>query len=420
MLPRAILFGVKAFIIQWKSPQELKKFQEKRLRHIVRYAYENSAFYRKKFKEHLITPDDICRLGDLQKIPTLTKTELRENFSQVISNRASKETCVVETTSGSTGEKVTLLQDHRATDYYAPVHLRGHVAVGLKPHHKTVYIRYKQMKTTLVEDLGLFKFYHISSDLPLDTIIQELKKIKPFAINCYPTTMYLLARTISAADAAFLSPHHIVTWSEKLTPKIRKTVEETFDCPVYDQYGAFECHSMAFECPEKKMHINADVLIMEFVKDGESVSPGERGDIIVTNLWNRAMPFIRYEIGDIGIPSDEVCPCGRGLPVMEGLEGRTDDFLVTLSGDIVLPSRVVPLFFPYEGIDIFQVVQQKKDEIVVKIVKNEFYGKDTDRTLVGKFKRIFGEKVEIRIEHVEKIEKMPGGKLRSIVCEVSP
>jgi phenylacetate-CoA ligase len=232
--------------------------------------------------------------------------------------------------------------------------------------------------------------------------------------------MYLLAHTISDADAAFLSPHHIVTWSEKLTPKIRKTVEETFDCPVYDQYGAFECHSMAFECPEKKMHINADVLIMEFIKDGKPVSPGERGDIVVTNLWNRAMPFIRYEIGDIGVPSDEVCACGRGLPLMEGLEGRTDDFLVTLSGDVVLPSRVVPIFFPFEGIDVFQVVQQKKDEIVIKIVKGTSYNEDTDRKLAEKFEKIFGEGTQIKIEYVEKIEKMPGGKLRSIVCEVSP
>lgn len=418
MLPRMVLYGLKAYAMQWKSPRAIEKFQEKELRYIVSHAYRNSSFYRHKFKEHGVGPDDIQTIDDLRKLPTVSKRELIDNFSDVISKGFREEACTVESTSGSTGENMTILHDQRAIDYYAPAHIRGHLAVGLRPQYKTAYIRYKSMGPSLIERLGFFRFCHIPSDLPPAAIIERMKEIKAFAINCYPNTMYLIAKEISQEDAEYLSPHHIVTWSEKLTPRIRKTVEETFGCPVYDQYGAFECHSIAFECKEKRMHINADVLIMEFLKDGEPVAPGERGEIVITNLWDRAMPFIRYRIGDIGGPSDETCECGRGLPLMEELEGRTDDSLVTVSGKPVLPSIVVPIFFPYPEIDAFQVVQATKKDIRIKIVKGKNYREDIDREILRKFRDIFGDEPDIRIEYVEEIKKTPGGKLRCIVSEV--
>jgi phenylacetate-CoA ligase len=418
MLIRNFLFGIKAYTMQWKSPQNLREFQEKRLRYIVRYAYENSKFYRKRFKALKIDPAEICTLADLQKIPPLTKTELRENFSHVISREFSEKTCFMETTSGSTGEHMKILHDPIALDYYSGVLMRGHMAIGLKPHHKTVYIRYKPLRSNILQKFGLYRFYHLYSDLPLDTIIAQLKEIRPFTINCYPTIMYLLAKKMSDADLNLLSLHHIVTWSEQLTPKIRNLVENRFGCPVYDQYGAYEFHSMAFECCEKRMHINADAIIMEFVQDGEPVAPGEPGEIAVTSLWNRAMPFIRYKVGDIGVPSDHTCACGRGLPVMANLVGRIEDFLVKPSGEVVLPSQVITLFYPYDEIDVFQVVQKKKDKIHLKIVRGKGYSEKVEEELLHKFKEIFGEDLTIKIEYTKEIKKATGGKQRTLICEV--
>jgi phenylacetate-CoA ligase len=417
MLPRTILYGFKALTMQWKSPQTIKKFQEKRLQYIVNHAYRNSRFYKTIFTECNITPGDIKTLNDLKILPTVTKTDLRTHFLDVLARGFSEKNCAVETTSGSTGEKITILHDFNAIDYYSPVHQRGHIALGLRPYHKAVYIRYKPLNKSVLEQFGLFRFHHIFSDNPLDAIIKELKQVRPFEIGCYPTVMYLLAKKIAEKDVQYLSPHHIMTWSEKLTPKIRKTIQETFGCPVYDQYGSFEFHIMGCECPEKQMHINADVMIMEVIKDGEPAAPGEQGEIVVTNLWNKAMPFIRYKIGDIGVLSDEICACGRGLPIMKELEGRTDDFLVTPSGDIILPSKVVPIFFPYDEIDAFQIVQKRKDALTIKIVKGDAYTESIDGKIIDEFKDIFGE-IDIKIEYVETIKKTQGGKLRSIVSEV--
>ncbi|MGD2249270.1 MAG: hypothetical protein PVF58_12760 [Candidatus Methanofastidiosia archaeon] len=415
MFLRSALYGLKALKFQWKSPEDIKKFQEKKLRSIVDYAYKNSLFYKHTFKNHGVHPTDIKTLKDLPKLPLVTKHALVKKFSQAISAEYSEKNCIVDTTSGSTGEKITILQDYHAVDYYAPVHLRGHIALGLKPWNTSAVVRYTPLEGTILEALGLFTFEHIYSHLPVPTIIEALKEIHPFAIGCYPTVMYEIAKEISEKDAQVLSPHYIMTWSEKLTNKIRKKVEDVFNCPVYDQYGSFEAHIMAVECPEKRMHINADVLIFEFLDEsGEQVNPGESGEIAITNLWNKAMPFIRYKIGDIGIPSDEQCECGRGLPVIKGLVGRTDDFLTTVSGDTVLPSEVVPIFFPFQEIDAFQIVQ-KQDTVVLKIVKGDEYSHKIDVQLINKFKEILGQEMTIEIEYVPKIEKTEGGKQRTII-----
>jgi phenylacetate-CoA ligase len=415
MFLRTALFGLKALEFQWKSPEDIRKFQEKKLRSLVEFAYKHSLFYKRIFLDHGVHPADIKTLEDLPKLPLVTRQELIQNFSQVISKGYSEKNCAVDTTSGSTGERITILQDYQAIDYYGPVHIRGQVALGLNPWNTSAVIRYAPLEDSFIQTLGLFKFKHIYSHLPVSEIIETLKQISPFAIGCYPTVMYVIAKEISEKDAQALSPHYILTWSEKLTNKIRRKVEDVFNCPVYDQYGSFEAHIMAVECPEKRMHINADVLIFEFLDEsGEQVNPGESGEIVITNLWNKAMPFIRYKIGDIGIPSDEQCECGRGLPVMEGLVGRTDDFLTTVSGNIVLPSEVVPLFFPFQEIDAFQIVQ-KQDTVVLKIVKGKKYSHKIDLQLINKFKEILGQEMTIEVEHVPKIEKTQGGKQRTIM-----
>jgi phenylacetate-CoA ligase len=418
MLLRIAWFGLNAFTFQWKSPQQIKKFQEKKLRFILNYAYKNSLFYKNAFKACGVHPDDIYTLNDLKKLPLVTKKDLRTHFLDFVVKGFSEKTCMVETTSGSTGEHIKILHDLQTADYYGVILMRGHLAIGLKPHHKTVYIRYKRLPSNILQKFGLFKFYHMHSDVPTNTIADTIKKVNPATINCYPTILHALTNYLSDKEAQQLSLHHIVTWSEQLTLKVREMAEEKFGCPVYDQYGAYEAHSLAFECVKKRMHINADSLIMEFVKDGEPVAPGESGDILITSLWNQAMPFIRYKVGDRGVPSDEVCACGRGLPLIENLEGRIEDSLVTPSGEIIIPSRVITLFYPYNEIDTFQILQKKRDAITIKVVKGVNYSEKINDELLQNFRAIFGEETTITIKEVPAIEKTAGGKTRLIICDV--
>ena len=109
---------------------------------------------------------------------------------------------------------------------------------------------------------------------------------------------------------------------------LRAQIEHAFQAECFDDYSTFEFHHVAYECPRHRYHLAADNVAVEFVRDGRPARPGEEGEILLTGLTNNAMPLIRYAIGDVGVPGDEICPCGRGFPTMQLIQGRVDDFVV--------------------------------------------------------------------------------------------
>jgi phenylacetate-CoA ligase len=166
------------------------------------------------------------------------------------------------------------------------------------------------------------------------------------------------------------------------------------------------------------MHINADSVLVEFLKEGEPVAPKERGEIVITNLWNRAMPLIRYRMGDIGIPSEEYCECGRGLPLMKDLEGRADDFIVLPSGRAVPPTRLIPPFFLTPHVDQFKMIQETPSDIQIQIVPRGTLSEEEERALLNQIRDVFQEPVNIEIEKVEKIQQEGRGKFKAVISKV--
>ena len=208
-----------------------------------------------------------------------------------------------------------------------------------------------------------------------------------------------------------------------MTKEFRNLFMNVFNCDVFDHYGCSELLRMGWECKEHSgYHIEVDNLIMEFLDDdGESVNEGQRGNITGTGLVNKAMPLIRYNVGDQGSFKKELCPCGRGLPLMNILEGRTDDFIVLPSGRMVGPRKIVTGLFPIlKGEEIFQikVTQIKKDRIQVDVVEDREYSKKTVEDLKDILNNLLGEPVEITIKTVDKIPKNKHGKLRTIESKV--
>ena len=195
-------------------------------------------------------------------------------------------------------------------------------------------------------------------------------------------------------------------------------MEQVFQCKLQDRYGSEELGLIATECKEKKgLHINTDAHYVEFLgNDGVPVSPGERGIIVVTDLTNFAMPFIRYQLGDIASPSDVECQCGRGLPTFSLLQGRRDDFIVA-DGNLIPPTRIVPLFFPLHDIDGFQVIQENLRNLRVKIVKGKGFSHQTLTTLQENLKNVVGDSMEIMIEECEAIRE-DREKMRAVISKV--
>jgi phenylacetate-CoA ligase len=206
-------------------------------------------------------------------------------------------------------------------------------------------------------------------------------------------------------------------------PHERSAIENIFGLQVIDRYGCEEISLIASECEHHEgMHINIEHIFIEFIKsDGSHAKPGEEGTIVVTDLLNRAMPFIRYSVDDIGVPTDRRCSCGRGLPLMEKVIGRIADFLVRKDGSLVAGvSLIERTLTAIPGIKQMQIIQKAIDDIVVKIVKEESFGENSERKLEHELKKVLGNSANICIVFVKKVSQEKSGKYRFSISRVKP
>ncbi|WP_440953860.1 phenylacetate--CoA ligase family protein [Methanosarcina sp. Mfa9] len=407
---------------QWLKPSELEELQTKKLRSIVKHAYENTEFYHKKFKAAGIHPDDIRTLNDLSKIPFTTKEELRQ---QTLESRVSRgldlSQCHVTETSGSTGIPLKIVYDEAADDFSKAINLRSHTENGLKlrsrwavfgdPHH--------YQKPRWFQKLRIFNPIQISVFEPIEKQIDTLSKFKPEVLDGYTSSIRLLAEAVEKNDIKDINPKVVFGTSELLDPDTRKYINSVFDVEMIDHFGCVELNRTAWECGEHAgYHIDVDAVVMEFISDGEAADPGERGEIVYTGLYNYAMPLIRYSIEDVGVPSDEVCPCGRGLPLMKLIEGRSDSFMQIPDGRIFSPIIWTLIMRQIPGVGQFKAIQERKDLIRVLVVRDQAFTEAAAGQIVHDVQEVMGEGIHVDVEVVEEIQKEPSGKVRCAVSKV--
>ena len=213
-------------------------------------------------------------------------------------------------------------------------------------------------------------------------------------VGC-PSYLRLLAEAVKEHPRYEIRPRIVLSTSETLGRNTRKSIEETLDSEVFDLYGCTEFHSLAWECAEHSgYHMDVDYAIIEFVKDDEQVAPGESGTIVVTGLMNHAMPLLRYKIGDVGVPLDEKCPCGRKLPLMKSIHGREVDHITLPSGQVVSPYLLTCAIEESSNIAKFQVVQETRNEVKIKLWGREI-GEEDVSLIVSRCRSLLGEEVAI-------------------------
>jgi phenylacetate-CoA ligase len=392
---------------QWKSPEELKKLQQKRLKKMIEYAYEKSELYHRKFREAHVTPADFNTLEDLQKFPLITKADIRELFPQgVVSTDYRLSQCIHASTSGSTGNVLPILYSPAAYQYQMAVTYRNFAALGFKPWHKFAYTRYEPIHTgaPFYEKFGIGRNRFISVYLSSEKQLELIREFNPHAITGYPSLMIEWARLIKEQGDT-INPLFIRTEAEILTKEAKQFMENVFGCELYEEYGSIEFVNLAFECAHRGYHISSDNLVLEFLEHGEPVSSGEEGEIYATSLVNYAMPFIRYKMMDRGVPVDGECSCGRGLPLMKLIEGRDDDFIQLPSGKKLSPRLVIPIFELAGEVKEFRVVQKKRDLIEVDIIPEPDFTEKTKKNLEKTFRDVLGEPVEIVFNICDKIPR---------------
>ncbi|GMM68932.1 phenylacetate--CoA ligase family protein [Alteromonas sp. MTD1] len=414
---------------QWKPLVELSAERENRLKSFLSYCYENVPYYAELFKELGLTPDDITQISDLEKLPFLDKRLIRNNFDGIKSKNAGSSK--VFTTGGSSGTPLKFLlgnervshdvaEKWRATRWWGvDIGDREIVAWG-SPIELTKQDRLKSMRDFIFRTKLIPAF-----DLSVKNKILFLKKIKRFKPKMlfgYPSVYYVLAKEAekNKIDMSQIGIKVIFVTSERLYDYQRELIERIFNAPVANGYGGRDAGFIAHECPSGKMHISAEDIIVEVVRnDGTNCEPGESGEIVVTHMATGDFPFIRYKTGDIGRLSNDLCDCGRGLPVLEQVEGRTTDFVVASNGTQIHGLSLIYILREIDSVDSFKIVQESTAKTSVLIVPTSTYTDSVEENIVAAFKARLGSNVTIDITIVDSIAAEASGKYRYVVSKVA-
>lgn len=388
----------------------------------MKYAYMNVPFYHKLFDAYNVKPADINTINDLKKIPVVTRKDVQQNFGNIISRKISAERCVKHKTSGTAGIPIAVLLDSTAEKFRWAVSFRQFLECGGRLRDKQVQLRGHE--APIIPDSKGKPFYEYIGFLRTEWIAVRgripgfatlfLEEYRPDVMVGYPSLFEML----SEMTRNKIKPRIIFCTGEVLTGHCRDKIRSAFGARIIDSYGCTEVGDIAWECPEEDIgyHINADTVLVEFIKDGENVAPGEEGEIVLTNLFNYAMPLIRYDIGDVGVPSDEQCTCGRTLPLMQLLKGRSDDFIILPDGKKLSPMCIKENFIE---VSEYRIVQEKRDLIVVWLKMHEEHKDASVTWCVSALRKVIGETVRIKTRVVNEIPRDDSGKLRRIISKVN-
>jgi phenylacetate-CoA ligase len=404
---------------QWWPQEQLTRYQDERLRALVRYAVEHVPFYTSLFAELGLEANDIQTVADLKKLPPLEKAAVRTRSTEMVTRDPERGTLYRHATGGTTGtpipvfETASVLQHHFAA---CDARVRRWAGIDRSERVASFFGRFLVpvgqdeppfWRRNTAQNQWLFSTYHMS-EKNLWHYVAELQRIRPASIAGYVSAMYILARYLRTNGlVGAVAPRAVFTTSETLFDWQRHEIEAGLGCRVYNGYGSGEYCVLISECDAGGLHISPDYGIVEMEAIPES--PGLY-ELLCTGLFNHAMPFIRYRIGDAVKASGRACRCGRPLPLVETIEGRVGDLVVTPEGRYVTPASLSLAFKAAPNLGMAQVVQETADLLVVHIVPCPGFSAADEQYLLGEIRRRVGHRIGVEIRKVEELEKTRAGK----------
>jgi phenylacetate-CoA ligase len=197
-------------------------------------------------------------------------------------------------------------------------------------------------------------------------------------------------------------------------------IAETLNCPVANGYGGRDSGFVSHECPRGGMHIMADATIVEIIDSkGQPVPAGEPGEIVVTDLYSREVPFLRYATGDVAAFSTRKCACGRPLPLLESIQGRTTDFVVAPDGTILHALSMIYVIRELEGVEQFRIRQKAVDRFEIQLVRNQKFKPENEARIREGLRQRLRAPVDVKIEYVPTLPPEPSGKFRQVISDVT-
>jgi phenylacetate-CoA ligase len=413
---------------QYLPLSELRERQDERLRRLVEVACSETRFHAERFAERGISPRDISGVEDLRKLPVLTKRDIRTRGEDLLSRSIDRSALMEFRTGGSTGTPLVLFATEDVSERRNACARRSNRWSGWEVGEPVGAVwGNPKLPSTLKERL---RWELLEPTIYLDTMAvtpdavarfaDEWRRVAPTLLFGHAHSLYALACEVAALGIDAIRPNAILSTSMMLLASERQVIESVFYRRVFDRYGCEEVGLIACECERHGgMHINADHLVVEFLRDdGSPVDPGETGFVVVTDLLNHAMPLIRYRVEDMAAPLGAACGCGRTLPLMGRVAGRLADFLVRRDGAKVAGvSLIENSLTKFEGLEQMQVVQDDLDRITLRVVPGQGYTNRTVLELTDYFKSVFSG-AEVAVVVVDEIARDQNGKCRFAICKV--
>jgi len=411
---------------QWMNRNELERIQTERLRETVIHAYQKVPFYNELYEAAHVPINSIWQANDISKLPVTTSIDFRRAPIEMRTALDAKvSSCIIHTTSGTTGVPVSTLEDPYAAAYREALMLRFLWTYGVRPQDKMARGRYMSASTypkRLAETGGWGmlrrkvlgqRFFTTFGDQ-----FKFLVEFKPDVLLANSSFCKALARHCKETERK-LQFRMVVTWGELLDASTRNLIQDTFQSEVFDQYGLEEVGgSIAWECPTHSgYHINAESLMLEFLHNGAPVPAGEAGEMHVTCFHRMATPIVRYFTGDVATIVDDNCPCGRGLPLMREIQGRVTDYILTPAGRHVSPHQIMGVLANTPGVAQYKVTQKEDFSIEVSVVTDRNEVKQVIKDVEVRCMELFDE-TPLDVKLVDNIA-VTSGKSRVVESRIT-
>ncbi len=418
---------------QFLSVDELHWLQSRALSRLIDHAYEHVPGYRALFTEIGMTPTDVRMPEDLLKLPVLRRSDLRA-WGATRASTAPPLPTIRKQTSGTTGEPLLFGFEPDSEHWRRAVRYRGYEWAGYRPGDRALYFWGAQLPGKQRLSVRLKEAFDrrlrrerylpcaVMTDDHLDAAVQAMRRTHPKALVCYSQAGGELARYINRKGVRSWDALPVICGAERVTPRDRADLEAAFG-PVFDVYGCREVMMIAGECSvHDGLHVCMDNLVVEIIvtENGRQrpAREGETGEIVLTDLHNFGMPFIRYANGDIATAgSDKPCACGRTLPRIRSVQGRISETLRDGSGAAVSGIALSWAFYEVsQAVRQFQVVQHRDGSVTIRLVELEQLSRSALAKIHSTAASLLAG-IDVRIEVVPALPRNPAGKHNLVVVE---
>jgi phenylacetate-CoA ligase len=406
---------------QYDPPDIIRVRQLGMLKRLLDHAWRTVPFYRRVWDDAGVHPSDVRTFADFEQLPVLTKADIRRHGRDLLSSAYNPKTLRVKETSGSTGVPLTIRIDEPSVQWKTACTLRSDQWSGWRRGQRVAKLwgnpdsgnpgwKYRLRNAVLDRAINLNTLG--MDDSQIAEFVASIRRRRPGLLFGHAHSLYLIAGRLKQQGIADIRPNGIVSTSMHLHDWQRQTIEEVFGTPVTNRYGCEEVSLIACECEKHHgLHLNSDSVYAEVPAGGK---------LLVTDLTNFAMPIIRYRVGDVVTPSSRVCPCGRGLPLIERVEGREADYVLTPAGKLISGISLTDNFvMKIPGAAQMQIVQETLHDLLIRMVKDDGFGPDGLNRVGDVVREMFGGGMRYEVEFVDAIPQEPSGKYRFCISKVA-